>query len=74
MGLHRGVLLVSHNSSLFLPWLDRHMGREPFRGFSFPEAVGLEDSKRGVSSALDCVVFFLAFSLLVNEETIYIHP
>ena len=72
IGMHGGVALVSRNSSLFLPWLDGHMGLVTFCGFSFPEAVDMEDSKRGGSSALDCVVFFLAFS--VNEETICIHP
>lgn len=59
-------VLDSCNTSLFLPWLDMHVGLVTLCGFNFPEAIDIENSKKRGSRALDCVVFILAFSLLIN--------
>jgi len=74
IGMHGGMALVSRISSLFMPWLDVCMGLVIYCDFSFHEAAGMEGSVRGCSVALDSVVFFLAFSLSVNEEIICIQP
>lgn len=63
--------LVPCNTSLFLPWFDVHKGLVTLCGFNCPEAIDIEDSKKGSSRPLDCMVFILAFFFFNQLKKIF---